>query len=72
MLLPPELVGARVGGAGRAHHRPAGDQERLRAWAGLYKELRGLLHSGRTVRADDPGERLLLHGVVGPPGAVYA
>jgi alpha-galactosidase len=51
---------------------PADDLERLRTWAGLYKELRGLLHSGRTVRADDPGEGLVLHGVVGPSGAVYA
>jgi len=54
----------------------SGDElERLRDWAGLYKELRGLLHSGVTVRADDAGEGVLLHGVVsgaGPDEAVYA
>jgi alpha-galactosidase len=39
--------------------------ERLRAWAALYRDVRGLLHSGDVVRADltDPGA--LLHGVVG-------
>lgn len=46
--------------------------ERLREWAALYKELRGVLHSGRTVRVDDPGEGALLHGVVGPDEGVYA
>ncbi|MGZ4612544.1 MAG: alpha-galactosidase [Kineosporiaceae bacterium] len=37
---------------------------RLAAWAGLYKELRGLLHGGDVVRADDPDPGVLLHGVV--------
>jgi alpha-galactosidase len=42
----------------------AGEREALTAWAGLYRELRPLLHSGTTVRADhvDPGA--LLHGIV--------
>lgn len=40
--------------------------EQLRAWTALYRELRGLLHSGDVVRADlaDPGA--WLHGVVAP------
>lgn len=46
----------------------------LRDWAELYKELRAILHTGVTVRADDPGEGALLHGVVDTAGsgAVYA
>jgi len=36
----------------------------LRAWADLYKELRGLLHSGRTVRADHPDPGSWVYGVV--------
>ena len=46
--------------------------DRLREWAALYKELRGVLHSGRTVRVDDPGEGALLHGVVGADQGIYA
>ncbi|REE58166.1 alpha-galactosidase [Streptomyces sp. 3212.3] len=37
---------------------------RLTAWTALYRELRPLLHSGRTVRADLGGDATLLHGVV--------
>ncbi|MFE0627944.1 alpha-galactosidase [Streptomyces sp. NPDC058864] len=37
---------------------------RLTAWTALYRELRPLLHGGRTVRADLPGDATLLHGVV--------
>lgn len=37
---------------------------RLTAWTALYREMRPLLHSGRTVRADLGGEATLLHGVV--------
>lgn len=44
----------------------------IRAWGELYKELRVLLHTGTTVRADDPGEGTLLHGVVGEEGGVFA
>jgi len=36
----------------------------LRAWAGLYRELRGLLHTGEVVRADHPDWGAWLHGVV--------
>jgi alpha-galactosidase len=50
----------------------AGELEELRGWAELYKELRGVLHSGRTVRSDGAGEGALLHGVAGEDEAVYA
>ncbi|HKG49081.1 MAG TPA: alpha-galactosidase [Actinomycetales bacterium] len=48
--------------------------DRLRAWAALYRELRPLLHSGVTVRADLADDGLLLHGVVAQDRshAVYA
>lgn len=36
----------------------------LAAWGGLYRELRGVLHSGVTVRADHVDDGALLHGVV--------
>jgi alpha-galactosidase len=38
--------------------------QRLRAWAALYRQVRGLLHSGDVVRADLPDPGALLHGVV--------
>jgi alpha-galactosidase len=37
--------------------------DQLRGWAGLYRELRYLLHSGDVVRADGPDD-VWLHGVV--------
>ena len=39
------------------------------AWIAAYRELRGLLHSGRVVRADLAGEDALLHGVVAQDGS---
>ncbi|MFD3457811.1 alpha-galactosidase [Streptomyces sp. NPDC058691] len=47
---------------------------RLTAWTALYRELRPLLHSGRTVRADLPDNATLLHGVVSQDGtaALYS
>ncbi|WP_426979339.1 alpha-galactosidase [Pseudarthrobacter sp. O4] len=36
----------------------------LKRFIGLYKEHRGLIHSGRMVRADVPDDALMLHGVV--------
>jgi alpha-galactosidase len=49
-----------------------GELARLTAWTALYRELRPLLHSGRTVRADlgeSAGEdAVLLHGVVAADG----
>jgi alpha-galactosidase len=46
----------------------------IAAWAGLYKELRGVLHSGRFVRADLADAATLLYGVVAEDGsqAVYS
>ena len=42
----------------------------LKRFIGIYKEHRGLIHSGRMVRADLADESLMLHGVVaGPAGA---
>lgn len=38
--------------------------EFLTTWTGLYKELRGLLHSGDVVRADHPDPSVWVHGVV--------
>ena len=37
---------------------------RLTRWASLYRELRHLLHSGETVRADHPDPGAWVHGVV--------
>ncbi|WP_353713101.1 alpha-galactosidase [Arthrobacter sp. K5] len=43
----------------------------LRRFIALYKEHRGLIHSGRMVRADVPDDSLMLHGVVaGTAGSV--
>ncbi|MBD3781361.1 MAG: alpha-galactosidase, partial [Micrococcales bacterium] len=38
--------------------------EALRAWAGLYRELRPLVHSGDVVRSDHPDPSLVIVGVV--------
>ncbi|MEV6612008.1 alpha-galactosidase [Kutzneria sp. NPDC051319] len=43
----------------------------LTAWISVYKRLRGLLHTGVTVRADHPDHGSLLHGVIGPDHAVF-
>ena len=40
------------------------EREELKRFIGIYKEHRGLIHSGRMVRADVPGDSLMLHGVV--------
>jgi alpha-galactosidase len=47
--------------------------ERLTAWTALYRELRPLLHTGRTVRADLHTDTTVLHGVAAHDGsrAVY-
>ncbi|MGO4192332.1 alpha-galactosidase [Arthrobacter sp. YAF17] len=45
-------------------------REELKRFIGIYKEHRGLIHSGRMVRADLPDDSLMLHGVVaGPAGS---
>lgn len=41
-----------------------GELDALRAWAGLYKELRPLLHTGTTVHGDGLDDGALLSGVV--------
>ncbi len=40
------------------------EREELKRFIGIYKEHRGLIHSGRMVRADLADESLMLHGVV--------
>jgi alpha-galactosidase len=44
------------------------DREQLKRFIGLYKEHRGLIHSGRMVRADLSDDSLMLHGVVACDG----
>jgi len=48
---------------------PPEEIARLTAWSALYRELRPLLHSGRTVRADLEDQARLLHGVVAADGS---
>ena len=43
-----------------------GELAAIAQWAALYKELRPLLHGGRTVRADVGDSGALLHGIVSP------
>ncbi|HSO92786.1 MAG TPA: alpha-galactosidase [Arthrobacter sp.] len=43
-------------------------REELKRFIGIYKEHRGLIHSGRMVRADLADESLMLHGVVAAVG----
>lgn len=40
------------------------ERAELARWVALYKQLRGLLHSGRVVRIDHPDPALWAHGVV--------
>ncbi len=47
---------------------PPADLDRLREWVALYKELRGLLHSGVAVHADLADPAFAVHGVVAPDG----
>ena len=42
----------------------AEDRELLKGWVAFYKANRGLLHSGRTVRADETETTNQIHGVV--------
>lgn len=42
------------------------EREALAAWAGLYRELRGLLHSGQLVRDDADEASLLVTGIFSP------
>ncbi|CAH0204530.1 Alpha-galactosidase [Microbacterium oxydans] len=45
------------------------EREALTRWTALYRELRPLLHSGVTVRADAVDEETMLHGVVAVDGS---
>lgn len=40
------------------------ERSAIAAWTALYRELRGLLHTGVTVRGDDVDTGALLHGIV--------
>lgn len=40
------------------------DIDKITAWTALYRELRGLLHTGVTVRGDKTDRGALLHGIV--------
>lgn len=42
---------------------------RVAEWVALYKELRGLMHSGTAVHADHPDPAYALHGVVAEDGS---
>ncbi|WP_370524170.1 alpha-galactosidase [Cellulomonas sp. APG4] len=44
------------------------EQAALGAWVGTYRDLRGLLHSGRVVRLDGTDPAVVAHGVVAPDG----
>jgi alpha-galactosidase len=61
------LATALFGHAGIEWDVTACSEEELQAltrWTAMYKEFRGLLHSGVVVRADLPDPAVLLHGVV--------
>jgi alpha-galactosidase len=45
------------------------ERAELRRWVDCYKQLRGLLHSGRVVRADHPDPAFWVHGVVATDAA---
>ncbi|MFV2120609.1 alpha-galactosidase [Streptomyces sp. Act-28] len=51
-----------------------GELARLGEWIALYKELRGLLHTGTAVHSDHPDPACRVHGVVAADGsdALYA
>ncbi|WP_371814124.1 alpha-galactosidase [Phycicoccus sp. HDW14] len=51
---------------------PPEELDRLRAWSGLYRELRPLLHTGDVVRSDHPDPSLVVGGVVAPDGSEAA
>ncbi|WP_137845518.1 alpha-galactosidase [Microbacterium sp. 2FI] len=42
------------------------DRAALATWSAVYRERRGLLHSGRVVRMDAADPAVLIHGVVAP------
>ena len=54
---------------GTSGRSTACEREELKRFIGIYKEHRGLIHSGRMVRADLADDSLMLHGVVAGPAA---
>ena len=42
----------------------AEERAALKAWASFYKENRGLLHTGKMIRVEQPNEEAFVHGVV--------
>jgi alpha-galactosidase len=70
--LPFRLITALFGHAGIEWDISRCDPEELAAltrWASLYKRVRPLLASGRTVRADAVPDGALLHGIVAQDGS---
>ncbi|WP_366146563.1 alpha-galactosidase [uncultured Pseudokineococcus sp.] len=47
----------------------AEERQELAGWVSLYQEVRGLLHTGTVVRADQWDPAVALHGVVAPDGS---
>ncbi|PRY38759.1 alpha-galactosidase [Umezawaea tangerina] len=47
----------------------AEDRARLTEWVALYKEVRGLLHTGKAVNGDHPDPAYQVHGVVAQDGS---
>ncbi|GAB3454919.1 alpha-galactosidase [Kineococcus endophyticus] len=47
----------------------ADEREELARWVTLYKDVRGLLHTGTLVRADDVDPSFRVHGTVAPDGS---
>ncbi len=45
------------------------EMARIGAWADLYRELRGLIHTGRVVNADLADDATALSGIVAPDGS---
>ncbi len=52
------------GSSGTSRTCSPDELDALRAWSGLYRELRPLLHGGDVVRSDHPDDALLVSGVV--------
>jgi alpha-galactosidase len=45
------------------------DLAELAGWIEMYKQRRGLIHSGRVVRIDSPDDTAWMHGVIAPDGS---
>ncbi|WP_030105971.1 alpha-galactosidase [Actinoalloteichus caeruleus] len=61
-------LGAHAGIEWNLVGRDEAELDAIRAWAALYRELRGLLHGGRVVHVDHPDPEALVRGVVAPDG----